>query len=265
MNPVRQCWTLFRFQLAANPYIWFMAFAFCAPLFFVHTGHEWLNTLIPSQNLFFIGFLGVMLLAPELFYTAASGQWAGYSTEFLLTRAVDRTFLARAKTGCLYFITLIIPIVILALSLKNPDLKVDSYSKNEQQECVASIPGSTTLKDSSGHIEGLAIPAGNRLIAAWHCWEVVVCAAAVQILVLLIHPWPHRKFILWTIYGLVLFLPLATILPLFHPIFSHEPFFDSEHLFFIFAAHQLIFWVETLLFVFLAQLWCERRFAQLEP
>jgi hypothetical protein len=265
MKSTHQFWTLFRFQLMANPMIWFMAIAFCMPLLFQSVGHESLNFLTSSQNLVFIGFLGLVTLAPEILYTSTSGAWAGYNSEFLLTRAVDRSIMARVKCGCFCLVAMTIPLGVLIYSLKSPDLQVDSYSKIEQQECIASISGSTTLKNHYGQSNILSIPTGNRILAAWHCWQVVTCAAVVQMVTFLVYPWPYRKYILWSLYGLGIFLPLVSIwLPSTKIPSSHETLPSGEHLFFIFAAHQLIFWGETLLFVLLAQLWCERRFAQLE-
>lgn len=255
--------TLFRFQLTMNPVVWIMAAAFFLPLLLTGMGSKSLDLLVPSQNLFFIGFLGVFMLAPEVFYSSTTAQTA-YGSEFILTRAIDRNILARAKSACFYLVVLAMPIAILAFSLKASDLQVNSYSKVEQQECLDSIPGSAITKNHRGAVT-ISIPAGNRLIAAWHCWEAIISAVAVQLLFIGVLPLPYRKYILWTVYGLVLIGPLALLwFPLSKYFSGHDSLFISERLFFMFAAHQFVFWLGVFLAAVLAQLGWERRFVRLE-
>jgi hypothetical protein len=207
MNPAKQFWTLFKFHLIANPYIWFFMFSFCTPLFFISSANLDLDSLARNQSLIFIGFIGVMFLAPEIFGSFASNQYPLFQSEFLLTRAIDRTMLARAKGAGFYFLVLLVPVFMLLLSLN-----------------------------------------------AWACLS---SAIVVQLLIALIYPFPYRKYVVWGLFGSAILLPLISL-------YFHAKIFAGNRLFFLFAAHQALFWTETLFLVVLSQLWCEQRFARQE-
>ena len=256
MNPAKQFWTLFKFHLIANPYIWFFMFSFCTPLFFISSANLDLDSLARNQSLIFIGFIGVMFLAPEIFGSFASNQYPLFQSEFLLTRAIDRTMLARAKGAGFYFLVLLVPVFMLLLSLKNPDLKVVSFEESERQACLSFIRGSVLLK-SPHEVDHLAIPSGKILIAAWHAWACLSSAIVVQLLIALIYPFPYRKYVVWGLFGSAILLPLISL-------YFHAKIFAGNRLFFLFAAHQTLFWTETLFLVVLSQLWCEQRFARQE-
>jgi hypothetical protein len=255
MNPARQFWTLFKFQLSANPFIWIYVFALATPLLFISSGIQYLDSLTRSQNLFFVGFLGVMLLAPEIMQSNST-QWPAFGSEFLLTRAVDRIQFTRARGALFYSLVLLMPVVIFLVSLKTPDLEVITFSQEEKQECVAFIPGSVVLKNTHG-LDRIQIPGGKVRLAVWHLWSFLMTAAVVQLVIVVIEPFRFRKYIFW---GLLMCSPLLPLLVLF----SHETFFSSEKFFFLFTRHALLFGIETIFFVILCQLWCERRFAQQE-
>ena len=137
----------------ANPLVWIYLLAFSAPLFVSFHGGNYLNLLTSWPNLFFVGFLGVVLLAPEVFYGTSMGQgnqWAVYSSEFLLTRAVDRNLLARSKSIALFLSALIVPTWMFFASLGHSNLRITALSKSEQQACLVSFPGSVLLKNKYG-------------------------------------------------------------------------------------------------------------------
>jgi hypothetical protein len=151
MNNTKQFWTLFRFQTTVNPFIWFMPVAFGLPLFVGSTLPNWyhatLSSLITTQNLFFVGIFGTMVVAPERFMIGAANAAWNPGTEFLLTRAVDRRILYRSKATFLYVLILLMPLVSIGYSLDKPDLKVIEYSDVARQRCLALVPGSTLEKD----------------------------------------------------------------------------------------------------------------------
>ena len=259
MNPARQFWALFKFQLTANPYIWIYLFALGMPFLIIpsHDDLMSLHQIAPTQNLFFIGFLGVLLLAPEIFYMSSTGQWAAYGSEFLLTRAVDRNLLARSKAVALYLVALIVPALMFLFSLRDPGLRFTSYTKNEQQACLAHIPGSSLLKDKYGHADLISISWGNILIAAWHVWEILLAALAVQLIITLIQPLRYRKYIFFGFLAIFGLAPLAGLMLHFVS--------PSEQIFLFFTGNQPLAWIGAILLFVLTQRFWERRFAQFEP
>jgi hypothetical protein len=256
MNPTKQFWTLFKFQLTVNPSIWFMTLAFSMPLLFsLQIPGQILDLLIPARSLFFVAFLGVFILAPEILYPA--NQWPGFGPEFLLTRAVDRNILTRARAALFYLLVLVVPIGILLFSLRQPNLQATTYSKILQQECLDHLTGSTLSKDGHGYFYHLSIPYGNVLLAAWHTWEFLLCAIATQMLLHIIYPFKYRRYILP-------FFALALILGIFAEIFFHQSLSPADRLFFSFASHPVLLGTAGILAVILTQLWCERRFTRME-
>jgi hypothetical protein len=266
MNFTRQFWTLFKFQLTSSPLIWIYLLAFSAPLLISFQGGNYLDLLTSSPNLFFVGFLGVVLLAPEIFYNAALGQsnqWAAYSSEFLLTRAVDRNLLARSKAVALYLLALIVPTLMFFISLRHPVLQITSFTKSEQQSCLTSIPGSILLKDKYGRSDLISIPGGDIFVAAWHVWMVLLAALIVQLLIAFIQPLRYRKYIFWGIFGFFIMAPLLnTLVRANHPGADYSPW--SESGFFFFAGHRDFAWSSLILLFLLTQRVWERRFAKFE-
>jgi hypothetical protein len=266
MNKTKQFWALFRFQTTVNPFIWLMPIVFGLPLFitgdFPSSYHPNFSSLLTVQNLFFVGIFGTFVLAPEKFLAGPThAAFSSSGTEFLLTRAIDRSLLYRSKATFFYILILLIPLITLLQSLKNPDLKVTEYSKLGQQLCLSHVTGSMLEPDPSGNRWPLiAIPGGNVLIEKWHFWLFVIAVLIVQALILLLYPFRYRWLFLYAIFMSFIFVPLLIDL---HHIREQVPS-HMERLFFSFAAHQTAFWILTGLILILGQLWCERRFARLE-
>ena len=154
MNTFKQFRTLFTFQASINPFIWLMPVAFGTPLLVPYLSHLFSGKFHPSftillsnQNLFFIGIIGAMILAPEKFQLGAANITNSYfGSEFLLTRAIDRPVLFRAKSAVLYLLVLLIPLIGLAQSLRNPDLVVDENEKSVQRLCLAQVPAARSCR-----------------------------------------------------------------------------------------------------------------------
>lgn len=265
MNKTKQFWALFKFQTTVNPFIWTMPFALGAPLLFSHalpsSYHPNLSSLLTVQNLFFVGIIGAIVVAPERFRFGGGNEAWSSGIEFLLTRAIDRPILYRSKAVFLYVLVLLMPLVSLFGSLKNPDLKVIEYSEVARQQCLSLVPGSTLEKDPSGSRSPLiSIPRGNVLVEEWHFWLFLVSAVGVQALILLLYPFKHRLLIFYVSFMSFIFVPLLWDLYFIKvraPSLYERPFF-------FFAANQTLFWILTALVFVLTQLWCERRFARLE-
>jgi hypothetical protein len=269
MNPARQFWTLFKFQTTINPFIWFMPLVFGMSLFlplisgsFGKDYHPGFYSLFTNQNLFFVGIIASMILAPEKFQLGQANMFSNYyGSEFLLTRAIDRPVLYRARAAVLYFLVLVLPCIAVLNSLKAPDLVVSEYSKIVQSECLSHVPGSTLLpsKYKKSPPSLVSIPRGNVLTAEWQFWVLLSVAISLQLSILILYPFKYGKVVFWIFYVALAFLPLLDLMY----IGKDSPTLN-EQLFFFFAAHQPLFWMATALVFVLTQLWCERRFARLE-
>jgi hypothetical protein len=147
---------------------------------------------------------------------------------------------------------------VLLASLRSPDLRVAIYPKAVRLECLRCIPGSTLVSDSGAHPNLVSIPLGNGLIAAWYAWVFLALAVAVQVFVYWIYPRKHRRLIFWAV------IILVGLGPAIGSQFqgNSEPL--EERLFIHFAANQAAWWAAGLGALVLGQVWCERRFAQLE-
>jgi hypothetical protein len=272
MKTANQFWALLKFQSTINPFIWAMPIAFGLPLFLTRalpdSYHPSLSSLLTVQNLFFVGIFGSMVIAPERFqWGAANAAW-NPGSEFLLTRAIDRPILYRSKATFLYVLVLLMPLMSVYYSLEKPDLRVTEYSDAARQQCLSNVPGSRLEKDPSGNRYPLIfLPRGNVLIEEWHCWSFLAAIVGVQVLLLLLYALKYRILFFYVFFMGSIFVPLIwDLLWTFHNIHVGKPTSTSlgEGPFFFFASHQLLFWSLTALAVIAGQLWCERRFAQLE-
>lgn len=269
MNTAKQFWTLLKFQPSINPFIFFMPLMFAMPLYMkyftgsiAHDYHPSLDLLLSNQNLFFVGFIGAMWLAPEVLQLGAANLMWYTGTEFLLTRAVDRHILYRARVAFFYFLILVVPLATFLFALKNPDLQIAEYHKISHQQILNQISGSIPAPtDKHGRSEEITIPNGNVLVEAWHLWIFLLTAIGTQVLIFLLYPLKYRRFIFWGIYIGIIFIPLFSIRS---SASMDEKLSPNESLFLSFAAHQFLFWILMALALVLGQLWCERRFARLE-
>jgi hypothetical protein len=218
--------------------------------------------VLGNQNLFFIAIFGSMILAPEKFQFGGANLASNfYGTEFLLTRAIDRCVLYRVKVSFLYFLIFAMPLVAILHAWKEPSLVVNEYSKIVQKDCLSAIPGSTlSAPEWNKSVPSLiSIPTGNVMVAGWQLAVFFLTALFLQLLILLLYPLKKAKAFFWGLFIVFIFLPFLEL----RSIGQNAPTL-KERLFFSFATHQVLFWVFAGLLFFLAQLWCERRFARLE-
>jgi len=258
MNSTKQFWTLLKFQSAVAPFAWVLPFAFCTPLMFMSQAEPSLNLLLLTQNLFLVLLLGALVLVPEIFTTASGNQTGGLGAEFILTRAVDRYMLARAKAVFFYIAALVAPLAIVIYSLRRPDLHVSIYPKLVQLDCLSHVPGSALITGNGGRSDIVSIPSGNVLIATWRTWEILALAIIVQVFVYVIHPFKHRRYFFWALILIVSFAPMLST----YSKRGSIPW--DEHAFFCYAANQSYFWILAVGALFVSQIWCERRFGRLE-
>jgi hypothetical protein len=268
MNSTKQFWALFKFQTKLNPFIWFMPLAFGFPVLLplwrapVGNYHPDFFGLVFNPTLFSFAIFGAMILAPErIFFGNASAMSCYYGTEFILTRAIDRPILYRARAAFIYLLVLMIPLVGLVHALRKPDIVVQEYSHPIRQAALAAVPGSTLLpaETKKGKSSLLAIPRGNVLAAEWQMLLPVMLVILMQIGVVILHPFKYGRWIFWSLYVALCFGPLFDITP----NGTKGPTLN-EAAFFAFAGHQVLFLGSIAVAFVVAQLWCERRFARLE-
>jgi hypothetical protein len=271
MNKTKQFWALLKFQAVLSPLraLILMPLAMTAsnyiPSFFsrsVHGYHPGLDQMLSNQNLFLVGFFGVMLLAPEVMRTEATrAQWPT-GTEFVLTRAVDRPMVFRARAALFYLFIVALPLCALPFAVANPSLQVNEYNEAAHQLILDKLTGSIPAQ-TIGNLKSheITIPNGNMLIGSWRIWTILSVAIVVQLFFLAIYPLKYRLAVLTVAFFAVIGLPLFITLRLISR--SDVPSFN-EPMFFIFTAHQAMAWVLTIVAIFLGQVWCERRFAGLE-
>jgi len=267
MTTTNQFWALVKFQGSINPYLWFLPLAFGFPLILPYIGggfgksyHPDFFLLTFNQNLFFIGIFAAALLAPERFQFGTAAQLASIvGTEFVMTRAVDRSVVYRVRAIFFYTLVAVAPCLGLLHALATPDLVVTEYSKEIQHTCLASIPGSVLLPPESGRGASslISIPGGNVLAGLWQLLLPLAVALMTQGLMQVLYPFRYARVAFWVLFFSVAFAPL------FVQIGSQTTPL-SERLFFWFAAHPLEFWVGFAALFVVVQVWCERGFARME-
>jgi hypothetical protein len=271
MNKTRQLLALLKFQAALVPLPIILAFPlalvspYYIPLFIHVSAHPYypgLEQQLTNQNFFFAGFIGFMLLAPEMMMsTASSAQWPT-GTEFLMTRAVDRRLVFRARAVLYYLVVLTLPLCGLPLSLGSPTLRVGESGETEyQQQQVLDHMAGSTRAEADNYRHEIIIPNGNPLVQSWRIWSILCLVLGTQIVILLIYPLKYRRFILWGVLAAVVGIPLYLT---FSSISKGGGLAFNEVMFFGFVAHQGLVWVFTIAAVLLGQVWCERRFARME-
>jgi hypothetical protein len=268
MNPIKQFCALVKFQALVNPFVFFYVIAVFGMPFWLsrsfaslHNYHPSLEVLLMNTNLFFVGFIGVMVLAPELFqYGASAAMWTS-GTEFVLTRAVDRPIYFRARSAFYYALVLMVPLISLVEASVHPELIINEYSRTARQEILAQIPNSVAgLADKRGDSNEITLPSGNLQVAAWHVAMVLCTAMGTQILIALIYPLKYRRWIFYAVYIGVIFVPLF-----FLPSHSSNSAPSREELtFYYFAGHQALAWITTVSALILAIIWTERRMCRME-
>jgi hypothetical protein len=270
MNKTNQLWSLIKFQVLSNPFVLLMPVLFFAmPMWILRSGrfgpdyHPSLDLVLTlsGQSFFFVGFIGVMLLAPDFFQFGGANPMYATGTEFLLTRAVDRRVVYRARIVLFYALILAIPLVTFMNALTNPDLHLSEYQKVSHQQILARIPGSVAAPaGKDGRSEKISIPQGNILVEGWNLAAYSVAVLMTQLVTLLLYPLKYRRPIIFTIYAACIAFPLRSI--------GHSAGMDklpfNENLFLTFAPHPGAFLVLTALAMILVQLWSERRFARME-
>jgi hypothetical protein len=259
---MKQFWALFQFQARLNSNLWrWVAFSF----FFSLIGR--------SENLEFVildpTFLVAVMVSPGFLHQAWKSRRVQNGSEFLLTRAVDRSILYRSNAAFVYLLVLVLPVLFLLFDLHSPGIHFSLPPSISPQFALSHMPGSTVTAGATGDGNGLFAPFGRLLAGSWRLWTCLAAIGGIQMLFLC-----RFGFVRWitgrlNVYGQVLLLCAAMAFVFLYFQVPTNPlwlfwFFITEHVFFAFAAHQILFWILTLPLMVANELWCERRFARLE-
>jgi len=269
MSKTKQLWALLKFLLGTNPPLFFMPLALALPVFIRYVsgsqGHDYhpsLDIALMNQNMFLVGFIGILVLAPEIWQWRTSASTLPSGTEFLITRALDRHLVYRAKSMYYFLLILLIPMFSFSAALKNPRLQLNEYNEVTHQLILDKIPGSAPIPAEKNYKSGLInIPNGNQLVEGWRLWTYLCIALATQVFIACVYPLKYRRYLLWGVYLIVILLPIMGTLAL---ISTHKSLSSNATLFFFLVAHQKLCWLLTLAAFVLGQLWCERRFSGFE-
>lgn len=231
MKTPSQFWTLFRFHAFASPWIWVMPLALGFQGFIGMTRfYGDLDTaLIFFNQLSWIPLIiAAMVFLPEFFlggaWTTAQTQQQvqTFGADFILTRAVDRTSVFRAR-GALFWciIGLAVASWIVAAAFK-PSFTLELSSRSGAVQnagyYLQHLPGSFIEKTAQNGDVTIKAPFGNLQIKLLMGAAALFISAVWLILLPLISRLPHRRWIYWGvfivgIFGLS-FLPILGRSPL---------------------------------------------------
>jgi hypothetical protein len=266
MNRAKQFWALVRFQTSINPFLWIFPLSFTLPFFVQYRDNSSLGMLLTDYNQMMIIVMGSIVLLPEAVQFPIQQAGVSSGTEFLLTRAVDRPLVFRARVAFYAFLVLLIPIGLVVAALQNPDVKVSEFNRTLHDAILVSVPGSTSPPPGlHNDIQPILIPGGNVLVRAWHVGTFLLTLLLTQAVIFLVQPLPprFRRILFWVVVLGVGFFPIFEPLAMLASTL-HEKVPYYEQFFFWYAGHQVLFWVLLIAATFALQAICERRFARME-
>lgn len=236
--------------MGSNPFSWFFPIASVSPLFIHYIStpgyHPSLASLIGSQNLFFVVIIAVFSLAPGISLQTRI-QKSGTETDFILTRAVNRSMVYRARATHFYLLVLVVPMTLLLLSLRDPMLFVSENSASNQQKILREDPGNILiLNDKNYPNQLISMSQGKVLLESWHCWQCLMFSVIIQLLLFSIGPLK-----IWN----VIYYTLATLMLIYMPFYM---------IFMVYLTHQWLFWICAILTLILVELACEQRFSTMD-
>ncbi len=257
MNRTKQFWTLLKYQAIINPFILLMPCIFWFSFHWNNNHHTSLYMLLYSPSIMFVAIIGMLYLAPEIFSNTNTAQYG--SIEFLLTRAVDRPLVYRARVAFCYLLFLLMLLPNLLGAFKNPSVIIDAYDTAAYQQILHSIPGSIAMPvNHYGKSTEIMIPNGNLLAESWRLCEFAVAIMAMQILILLIQPLKYRRWIFWGLYIGFILAPLSSL------ISTGKKWSLAEESFLLYAPYSIPICVGLMLVLLCAQYGCEYLFRRLE-
>lgn len=210
MKTPSQFWTLFRFHAFASPWIWIMPLAlgfqgYIGPTHFYGD----LNTaLIFFNQLSWIPLmLAAMIFLPEFFlggaWTTAQTQQQvqTFGADFILTRAVDRTSVFRARGALFWCIIGVAVLSWIAVAAFTPGFTLELSSRSGAAQNAAyylqHLPGSFIEKTAQSGDVTIRAPFGNLQIKLLMGATALFMSMVWVILLPLVSRLPNRRLIYW--------------------------------------------------------------------
>jgi hypothetical protein len=213
MKSSQQFSALFRYHALASPWIWLVPIAFgLQPAFLILIGANWVSLTLPMTSLMMMTASPLMVAsfvfaADKIFLgtpgltTQTNQQAQTYSSDFLLTRAIDRPILFRARS-VLYWLLVGLPfLLLLALAIWRPALQIEMplKSPNHAEYYLSHLPGAEIIKTTKS-TQVVGSPYGNIGLAVSMVMFGLAAAAIWQAVVYLIVKLPFRKFIVFGVF-----------------------------------------------------------------
>jgi hypothetical protein len=206
MKPLPQFFALLRYHAFASPWIWVFPFAFgMQPLILIGMGAHWSSLGVPLSSLTMLTiapmFIASFVFAVEKIFAGTpwlTGQThqqiQTFSGDFLLTRAIDRPVLFRARVA-LYWLLIALPFVILlVMVLWRPALEIEMSLKkpNLADFYLSHLPGAEITRTTKS-TQVMTSPYGNVALAAAMTVIGLAAGAVWQSLVFVIVRFPFRR------------------------------------------------------------------------
>ncbi len=280
MKIKNQFLSLLKFELSSANFViwWFSGIILFQMLMFSkilgRTAHSSI-TMISSAGgflMFMYCFIAIWIFFPKgmaLMPGQNSARPTGQMdhSEFVLTRAIERKHLARAKTVTFWIVALLPLLVELGISFRNPDLTLLTFtSKNSdhisQEQYMAAFPSShLETSDSSSSDKDLVIPYGQTFRSLWDLWKVWLTLCLSQGFCAWVMNSRFQKVIFWGGYASLLLWLISPVFFLSKPL---HIFPSEEHVFFFFHSHMLLLFLGALALGVGVHLLYERQFQKVE-
>ena len=207
MKPLQQFFALLRFQFFATPRLWIFPVAFSfQPYFSLMSGDHWWglsSALLGSNMLFMIPMmLAAFVFTPEL-WTGMTGatlqtqqNLQGCSADFLLTRAVDRPAVFRARAALFWIFVLLPAIFLLGLAAWRPSVSIDVPLKPPGAGMVyLETLASASVTKTTSYAQTISLPTGRLAIVGTLVLLSIACSAFWQGFVFAISGFKFKRWI----------------------------------------------------------------------
>ena len=216
MNSFQQIKALFVYHVLANPYVWIFPIVFLPQIFSSsHARYHDLGFPVSSivTLLWLPMFLASLFFGSEIFgkASAAKTQMQICNTEFILTRAVDRSSCYWAKTAvfwCLIFVPLAVLIII---GLKQPSFTFE-VKPDRLYYYLEMLPGSVTQSTTKSGNFLMSAPFGELWMNIWKGVLLISVTAISQLYMSVIATLRGARFYYWAGFAIAIALVGAPVL-----------------------------------------------------
>jgi hypothetical protein len=213
MKPLPQFFALLRYHATASPWIWVLPFAFgIQPLIMIGMGSNWrsLNMTVSSLSILTTAPLMIASFVFAVEKMFGDNRWLtgqthhqvqSFSGDFLLTRAIDRVALFRARVA-FYWLLIMLPfVVLLALVLWRPELRIELPLKTTDLAdfYLSHLPGAEITKTTKS-TQVVTSPHGNVALGAALTLFGLAAGAIWQSFVFVILPWRFRRAVFYAVF-----------------------------------------------------------------